>query len=101
MFAEDGNNNLKNAVYSYNRNAISNPASIIVIDLEPEHAVLSFASVNKVTMQNTSLTLQNADQLRNCIFNYNNSYVFASEFNLNLIDSSKGQVVRTYAILVY
>ena len=98
MFAEDGNKNLKNALYSYSRNAISNPSNIIVIDLEPQHAVLSFASVNKVTMQNTSLVLQNTDQLQNCIFNYNNSYIFTSEFNLNLIDSSKGQVVCNFSI---
>ena len=93
MFAEDGNKNLKNVIYSYNRNTSSNPPSNIVINLEPEHAVLSFASVSKVTMQKTSLVLHNANQQQNCIFNYNNSHVFPSKFELNLIDSSKGQVV--------
>ena len=96
IFAEDGNRNLKNAVYSYNRNPTSNPSSVIVVDLEPEHAVLSFASVVETTMQNVSLVMYNTDQLEHCTFNYNNSYYFTSQFNLNLIDSSKGQVVCNF-----
>lgn len=91
--AEDENRNLKNAVYSYNRNLNSNPLNIIVVDLEPSDAVLSFASANKITLQNTSLVLHNTDKLQNCTFNYNSLYNFSSEFKLNLIDLLKGQVV--------
>ena len=84
---------MKNAVYSYSRNLLSNPSNIIAVDLEPEHAVVSFASVSKMTAQKTSLVLRSTDKLNYCIFNYDNSYSFTSQFNLSLIDSSKGQVV--------
>ena len=93
IFAEDENKNLKDAVYSYRRNPTSNPSNIIVVDLQPEDAVLSFAPVSKITTQNVSLVMHNSDQLKNCTFNYDNSYNFSSNFNLNLIDSSTGQVV--------
>ena len=98
IFAEDANRNLKNAIYSYNRNPTSNPSSIIDVDLEPQHTVLSFAFVTETTMQNASLVMYNTDQLQRCIFNYDNSYYFTSQFNLNLIDSFKGQVVCNFSI---
>lgn len=97
--AEDENKNSKDAVYSYSRNLVSNPSNVIVIDLKPEDAVLSFASVSKMsqmTTQNISLVLHNTDQLKNCTFNYDNFYNFSSNFNLNLVDSSTGQVVCNF-----
>ena len=93
IFAEDENKNLKDAVYSYRRNPTSNPSNIIAVDLQSEDAVLSFAPVSKITTQNVSLVMHNSDQFKHCIFNYDNSYNFSSNFNLNLIDSSTGQVV--------
>ena len=98
--AEDENSNLKNAVYSYNKNLNSNPLNIIVVDLKPNGAVLSFASVNKITLQNTSLVLHDADKLQNCTFNYDNSHNFSSEFKLNLIDLSNGQVVCKFIVAI-
>lgn len=98
--AEDENKNLKDAVYSYTRNPMSNPLNIIVVDLKPEDAVLSFAPVSKITTQNVSLVMHNSDQLKHCSFNFDNSYNFSSNFNLNLVDSSTGQVVCKFDMYI-
>jgi len=77
----------------------------IVVDLNTnEDSIPSFASVNKVTMQNNAphtvqkiaLVMQYAEQLKNsCTINYQNFQYFNLNFSLSLIDSSDGQVVSS------
>ena len=77
------------------------PLNTIVIDLDPDEDTLSnFASVNRATEQNPAFTVQktllvahSTEKMNNCLINFNNSQSFNYSFNLNLIDSSDGQVV--------
>ena len=78
------------------------PLNTIVVDLDIDEDLPSFASVNKATIQNnTSHTVQKvtlvkhyAEQLKNsCVINYQNSQYLNLDFSLSLIDSSDGQVV--------
>ena len=107
--AIDENGNYKDAIYSYYtpRSLTIRPLNTIVIDLKPdEDALPNFASVSRATMQNLAFTAQQttlvvhyAENIKNsCLINFNNSLSFEYSFNLNLIDSSDGQVVsnRTY-----
>ena len=74
-----------------------------MVDLNPDDDTLpSFASVNRAAMQNAAnftiqkvtLVMHFAEQIKNsCVVNFNNFQNFNSSFNLNLIDSSDGQVV--------
>jgi len=98
LHAKDENSNIKNAVYSYQSSPTANPSSIVEIDLDSDgEEFSSFASVSRlnVTSQRT-LIVTHDRQLQRCIVNFRNSNKFVSSFTLNLIDSSRGQVVTTY-----
>ena len=78
-----------------------------MVDLNPDEDTLpNFASVNRAAMQNAAnFTMQKVtlvmmdftEQIKNnCVINFNNFQSFNFSFNLNLIDSSDGQVVCSY-----
>ena len=98
LYARDENNNIKNAVYSYQSNPTANPSPIIEINLDSTgEEFSSFASVSRmnVTSQRTMMVTRDR-QLQKCVINFRNSNKFVSSFSLNLIDSSRGQMVSTY-----
>ena len=97
LYSEDQDGNLQDAVYSYYRNPIAQPSNVLVVDVDPHEEIASdFAAVNNVTLQNTSLVMNNGElQMNNCAINQRSSFSFPSSFMLNLIDSSNGQVVCT------
>jgi len=101
LYARDENNNIKNAVYSYRSSPTANPSSIIEINLNSAgEEFSSFASVSRmnVTSQRT-LMVSHDRRLQKCIVNFRNSKKFVSSFSLNLIDSSRGEMVSTYVII--
>ncbi|XP_065897681.1 uncharacterized protein [Dysidea avara] len=102
LFAKDENNNIKNAVYSYQSNPTASPSSIIEVDLDSNgEEFSSFASVSRtnVTLQRTLIVTRDR-QLQRCDVNFRNSNKFLSSFTLNLIDSSRGQMVNTATVNV-
>ena len=100
-------------MYSYHssRNLTIRPLNTIAVDLNPdEDALPNFASVNRATIQSATyftiqkvtLVMDSAEQIRNsCVVNFNNSQSFNFSFNLNLIDSSDGQVVCSQNISIH
>jgi len=95
LYSKDQDGNLQDAVYSYYRNPAAQPSNVLVVDLNPlEEVASNFASVNDMTLQNTSLVLHDGEQqMNNCAINQRSSFSFPSSFTLNLIDSSNGQMV--------
>ena len=104
IHAKDENGNLKDAVYSYHgpKDLTTNPSNLLSVNLDPEtSSILRFASVNKATttVQKISLALRSELLKTDCIVGYKNSQHFNYSFNLNLIDSSDGQLVCINSLL--
>lgn len=105
LYALDGNNNYKDAVYSYAApfNSPSGVLSSIVIDLNrTENTQVGFASISRMgtTKQNISFVIHNAYWLQNSSKNLKDNKSHIISFALNLVDSSNGQVV-CIVILIY
>ena len=101
LYALDGNNNYKDAVYSYAAplNSITGVLSGIVIDLgHTENAQVGFASISRMgaTKQSISFVIHNAYWLQDSSKNIKNNESHTFRFALNLVDSSNGQLVCMY-----
>ena len=106
LYALDGNNNYKDAVYSYAApfNSSSGVLSSLVIDLShTENTQVGFASISRmgITRQNISFTIYNADWLQNNSKNFKDNKSHIISFALNLVDSSNGQAVCIACIPIY
>ena len=104
LYAVDGNDNFKDAIYSYAAplNGVTGALSSIVIDCShTEDTGIGFASLSRmgVTRQKVSFIFHSACLLQgsnNSDFHNNGLNVF--NLALNLIDSSNGLVVCIYII---